>query len=77
MSDKRTYNDLDEVLDAMDSWDGKRPEEIPHTKENEIILNDGLFWCGVNMLRFTFDHSDINKLVSYFLSVKECWKRAE
>lgn len=76
MSDTRTYNDLDEVLNAMDSWWGKRADEIERTKENETILSDGLFWCGVNMIRFTYPQSHIDRLMSFFLSVKECWKRA-
>ena len=68
------YNDLSEVLSAMDEWWGKLPEEIPHTEENEIILSDGLFWCGVNMVRFTYPHSYIQTLMKFFMAVKECWK---
>ena len=68
------YNDLSDVLSAMDAWWGKLPKEILYTEENEIILSDGLFWCGVNMVRFTYPHPYIQTLMKFFMAVKECWE---
>ena len=83
------YNDLSEVLSAMDEWWGKLPEEIPHTEENEIILSDGLFWCEVNITKFTYPltqgsdipmplintfNSLVQRIMKFFMAVKECWK---
>ena len=53
------YNSLKEVIDAIDEkdWYDLRIEEIEDSEENRQIVEDGLFWCGVECARFTYDRA--------------------
>ena len=70
------YNDLSEIIEAMKTkWGGLWLEEgqIPDTPENRTIVQDGLFWIGVEMVRFTYTADTLNFLFKWFQDLKRVW----
>lgn len=71
----RKYNSLEEVLEYFQKefvkYDGN--EEIPDTEENRIAVMDGLFWCGVNLVRYVYPKESLYKLMRTLWYLRDKW----
>lgn len=69
------YNSLEEVLEYFQKefvkYDGN--EEIPDTEENRIAVMDGLFWCGVNLVRYEYPKESLYKLMRTLWYLRDKW----
>jgi hypothetical protein len=71
------YHSLEEVLDAvgeMNWWD-LYFEDIEDNEENRQIVEDCLFWCGVEFVRFTYSKTFLRELTRTFKELRESWNR--
>lgn len=77
MSKERKYNSLEEVLDATDkkNWNDSRMGEIEDTEENRQIVEDGLFWYGIELVRFTYPRDPLRELMEWIVGIRELWNR--
>lgn len=79
MSKTHKYNSLEEVTSAIDerNWYDLRIEEIEDTKENRQIVEDGLFWCAVESVRFTYTRESLYAFMEGLRCVKDSWNSKE
>lgn len=77
--EERKYNSLEEVLDAADkkNWNDLRMDEIEDTEENRQIVEDGIFWCGVECVRLTYTRDSIRELMKWLVCLRELWNQRE
>lgn len=77
--EERKYNSLEEVLDAADkkNWNDLRMDEIEDTEENRQIVEDGIFWCGVECVRLTYTRDSIRELMKWLVCLRELWNQIE
>lgn len=77
--EERKYNSLEEVLDAADkkNWNDLRMDEIKDTEENRQIVEDGIFWCGVECVRLTYTRDSIHELMKWLVCLRELWNQRE
>lgn len=75
----RKYNSLAEVLDAVGekNWWDSYFEDIEDNEENRQIVEDCLFWCGVEFVRFTYSKTFLHELTKTFKELRESWNRRE
>ena len=76
-TNSRKYNSLKEVLDAVDkkNWNDLRMDEIEDTEENRQIVEDGIFWCGVECMRLTYTRDSILELMRWLVCLRELWNQ--
>lgn len=74
---ERKYHSLEEVLDATDkkNWNDLRMDEIEDTEENRQIVEDGIFWCGVECVRFTYTRDSLRELMEWLVGLRELWNQ--
>lgn len=74
---ERKYHSLEEVLDAADkkNWNDLRMDEIEDTEENRQIVEDGIFWCGVECVRLTYTRDSLHELMKWLVSLRELWNQ--
>lgn len=77
--EERKYNSLEEVLNAADkkNWNDLRMDEIEDTEENRQIVEDGIFWCAVESVRFVYTRDSICELMKWLVSLRELWNQRE
>ena len=75
--EERKYNSLKEVIDSIDEkdWWDLRIEEIEYTEENRQIVEDGLFWCGVECARYTYNRVFLYSFIDSLECIKDLWNR--
>ena len=78
MSKEHKYNSLEEVLVAIDEceWDDN-PENIEDTEENRQMLEECLFWCGIELMRFTYKKEPLYECVKWLKSIRSAWDGKE
>lgn len=71
----KKFNSLEEVIDYFSKEFGEDilVDDIPYTEENRIAVMDGLFWCGVEMCRFTYHPSFINYFTKNLWYLRDKW----
>ena len=71
------YHNLEEVLDAVGekNWWDSYFEDIEDNEENRQIVEDCLFWCGVEFVRFTYPRTFLRELTRTFKELRESWNR--
>lgn len=76
MSNEHKYGDLDEVIEAArELWaDIDTLDDIPDTETNREIVEEGLFWCGVNMVRFTYPNERVIEWFKAFKCLQQKWR---
>ena len=79
MSKTHKYSSLEEVANAIDerNWYYLRIKEIEDTEENRQIVEDGLFWCSVECVRFTYTRESLYAFMEGLTCVKDLWKSKE
>ena len=77
MSKEHKYNSLKEVLDAVEekNWWDSYFEDIEDNEENRQIVEDCLFWCGVECVRFAYSRPFLHVLMTTFKDLRESWNR--
>ena len=77
MSKEHKYNSLEKVLDAVGekNWWDSYFEDIEDNEENRQIVEDCLFWCGVELVRFTYSRTFLHELMRTFKDLRESWNR--
>ena len=73
----RKYHSLEEVLDATDkkNWNDLRMDEIEDTEENRQIVEDGIFWCAVESVRFVYTRDSLHVLMGWLVGLRELWNQ--
>ena len=76
-TNSRKYHSLEEVLDATDkkNWNDLRMDEIEDTEENRQIVEDGIFWCAVECVRFTYTRDSLHELMKWLVGLRELWNQ--
>ena len=75
----KKFNSLEEVIDYFSKEFGEDilVDDIPDTEENRIAVMDGLFWCGVEMCRFSYRPIFINNLMKKLWYLRDKWNLLE
>lgn len=75
--EKHKYNSLEEILEVIDkkNWNDLRMDEIKDIEENRQIVEDGIFWCAVECVRFTYSKDSLHELMKWFVGLKELWNK--
>lgn len=78
MSKTHKYSSLEEATNAIDekNWPDN-PEEIEDNEENRQIVEDGLFWCAVESVRFTYTRESLYAFMEGLTCIKDLWKSKE
>ena len=78
-TNKRKYHSLEEVLNAADkkNWNDLHMDEIEDTEENRQIVEDGIFWCGVECMRLTYTRDSILELMRWLVCLRKLWNQRE
>lgn len=76
---ERKYHSLEEVLNAADkkNWNDLRMDEIEDTEKNRQIVEDGIFWCGVECVRFVYTRDSLHELMKWLVGLRELWNQRE
>ena len=73
------YHSLKEVLDAVGEMNWRDSYfddiDIEDNEENRQIVEDCLFWCGVEFVRFTYSRTFLRELTRTFKELRESWNR--
>lgn len=78
-TNRHKYHSLEEVLNVTDkkNWNDLRMDEIEDTEENRQIVEDGIFWCAVESVRFVYTRDSICELMKWFVYLRELWNQKE
>ncbi len=77
--EKHKYYSLEEILEVTDkkNWNDLRMDEIEDTEENRQIVEDGIFWCAIESVRFVYTRDFICELIKWFVCLRELWDQRE
>lgn len=78
-TNRHKYYSLEEILEATDkkNWNDLRMDEIEDTEENRQIVEDGIFWCAIESVRFVYTRDSICELMKWLVCLRELWNQKE